>query len=387
MNKREALLLLYKMIKKRSFSWPNIYLRFLCETGMYEAAYEFVRKKLTQSSALDFFCWGGVICYLKKNYGEALKFFEKAVSYEQSPELRYLIGQTYLELLEFDKAEESYRSLLDDPSFRVKAAYGMAMCKFNKNQYGPALEILDKILPYADDRDYARIQNKRGLCLMEMGRLEEAKECFLDCLGKIPNDYNAKINLALIFTKTGEYEKAADLYRSSLVRFPNDITTINNLALCLAALGRYDEAIGYCEKGLAIDPINGDLLVNKGYCLYQKKDYKKAIECFREAEKFVKDDVEVKNNLALCYMALKKYKEALELLDEVLQKRRSNDILINKAACLMKMGLYSDAIQCYQELENQIEDKSEIYTMLGICFERMGENEKAVEYYNKALIA
>ncbi|MCF6096790.1 tetratricopeptide repeat protein [Thermovorax subterraneus] len=387
MNRKEALLLLYKIIKKRFLSWPNIYLRFLCEANIYDTALEFVRKKLIQNPALDFLCWGGVISYLKNDFGEALNFFEKAISLEELPEIRYFIGRTYLDLLEFDKAEENYMLLLGDPILNIKAVYGLALCKFNKSQYKEALELLDGILPKAEGKDYVRIQNKKGLCLMEMGLMEEAKKCFLDCLEKIPDDYNAKLNLALVLTKTGEYEKAVDLYKSSLMRFPHDLTTINNLALCLAASGKYDEALVYCERGLSIDPINGDLLINKGYCLYKKKNYKKAIECFKEAEKFVKDDIEVKNNLALCLIAVKKYKEALELLDEVLQKRKSNDILINKAFCLMKMGLYGEAAECCKELETEIEDKAEIYTMLGICFEKMGENEKAVEYYNKALIA
>ncbi|MCG0276548.1 MAG: tetratricopeptide repeat protein [Thermosediminibacteraceae bacterium] len=387
MKKKEALYILSKAINRRLPSITYLYLSILFGANMYDAALDYVRRKLLQNPAFDLFCWGGLICYFKNDFNAALHYFEKAISLEEAAEIRYFLGQTYLELLEFDKAEENYAAVLDNPDLRVKAIYGLAFCKSSKSQYREALELLDRALHEAEGADYVKIQNKKGLCWMELGHLEEAKECFYDCLKRAPEDNNAKLNLALVLTKSGEYEKAVELYKSSLLRYPHDITTINNLALCLAASGHFDEALKYCDRGLEIDPLNGDLLINKGYCLYKKGNYKKAIECFREAEKFVKDDIEVKNNLALCFMAVDKYKEALELLEDVLQRERRNDILINKAYCLIKMGQYREAADCYKELETKMENKAEIYTMLGICFEKMGETEKAVEYYNKALIA
>ncbi|TYP59855.1 tetratricopeptide repeat protein [Thermosediminibacter litoriperuensis] len=387
MNKTEALHLLSKVFNRRFVSITHFYLSILYRANMYDAALDYVRKMLLRSPGFVLFCWGGLICYFKRDFNGALHYFEKALSVEDAAEIRYFLGETCLELMEFEKAEENYTLIVDNPALKVKAMYGLALCKSGKSQYKEALELLNCALPEARGADYVKIQNKKGLCLMELGLLEEAKACFCDCLSRAPGDNNAKLNLALVLSKSGEYEKAINLYKSALSRFPHDIIAINNLALCLAASGRYEEALEYCERGLAMDPLNGDLLINKGYCLYKMADYKKAIECFREAEKLVKDDLVVKNNMALCLMAVKKYGEALQLLEDVLQKHRSDDILINKAFCLIKMGLYREAAECYKELEGRTTDKAGIYTMLGICFERLGETEKAVEYYNKALIA
>ncbi|ADL07926.1 tetratricopeptide repeat protein [Thermosediminibacter oceani] len=387
MNKTEALHLLSRAFNRRFVSIPHFYLSILYRTNMYDLALDYVRKMLLKSPGFDLFCWGGLICYFKRDLNGALRYFEKALSVEDAQEISYFLGEIYLELMEFEKAEKNYASIVDNPALKAKAMYGLALCKIEKNQHREALKLLNDALTEAKSADYVKIQNKKGLCLMEMGLLEEAKACFYDCLNRAPGDNNAKLNLALALSKSGEYEKAINLYKSALSRFPHDIIAINNLALCLAASGRYDEALEYCERGLAMDPLNGDLLINKGYCLYKLADYKKAIDCFKEAEKHVKDDFVVKNNMALCLMALKKYGEALQLLEDVLQKQRSDDILINKAFCLLKMGLYQEAAECYKELETRIANKADIYTMLGICFEKMGETEKAVEYYNKALIA
>ena len=154
----------------------------------------------------------------------------------------------------------------------------------------------------------------------------------------------------------------------------------------MAACNEYDEALEYCNIGLKIDPSHPDLLINKGYCLYKLGQYNIALECFNEAEKIVKDDIILLNNKALCFIALEKYDDALKLFDILLKKDGSDDQLFNKAYCLVKKDMYSEALASLISIKDKSKKNFDFYTLKGICFERLGNHEAALESFNKSLI-
>jgi tetratricopeptide (TPR) repeat protein len=393
MSKFEAFNLLTNIVRKgngraRKFNLSFVWLSFLFWTSSYERALNDIKNFLRKGSSGELYCWGGIVYYFLKDYLRASTFFEKAEALDdKSFEIKYFLAETYYARSEIEKAEAKYRWLIGSSRFKSIGLYGAGCCLYKNHRYDEAVVFFNRALNHADEESRVKILNKKGLSLMAQGKLKEAEMCFNECLKYSPNDDFIRMNLALILSKTGDYKRAEEFYRKILSRFPYDITAINNLALCLAARGKYEEALEYCNRGLRIDPINGDLLVNKGYCLYKLRDYKNAMECLNEAERTVKDDIILLNNKALCFMALENYDEALKIFDRVLQRNQSDYVLINKAYCLIKKELYGEALECLGKVEDKNSKRPDIYTLQGICFEKLGDSEKAVEYFNKSLIA
>jgi len=79
--------------------------------------------------------------------------------------------------------------------------------------------------------------------------------------------------------------------------------------------------------------------------------------------------------------------KALKIFNNILQKYQEDDILINKAVCLIKLNQFNEALECFDKIQDKNNKKADIYALKGICYENLGENEKAIEYYNKSLIA
>jgi tetratricopeptide (TPR) repeat protein len=391
MNKVEYFKLLSKLASKESkksrlnivIMWTSI----LFWTGNYSNALKNVKTLKNEESAW-INCWCGVLSYLQHDYLNAQTFFENALMLNKSsPEIKFFLAETYFSRSDIEKAVKYYRTTIKNKDLQSKSLYKIACCLAKKGRNDEAIGFLNRALKNANSSEKVDILNKKGLCFMAQGCLDKAETNFKKCLEYSPNNIVAHKNLALTLSKMKDYQNASKLYKKILSKQPYDITSINNMAHCAAALKRYNDAIKYCNIGLAIDPINSDLLINKGCCMYKIGDYKNALECLKEAEKRVKDDIVLLNNKALCYIAINEYDKALNIFDFILQKKRLDDIMINKGFCLFKKGLYKEALDILDNVK-QIGNNNEIdiYTIKGICYEMLGDNEKAVEYYNKSLI-
>jgi len=384
MTKREVYGILSKLHKLNvNYIWTSI----LFWAGKYKRALDYINKAFNENSNIDILCWKGILYYFLKDYNDAIYYLEKAERLDpKNFEIKYLLAEIFFDTAQIKKAEVRYRVLVGNEEYKTLGLYGIGSCLLKANRHLEALGFFKKALSYAELEFTPKILNKKGLCLMGLNNIEEARKCFEECIKIAPNDYSAQLNLALALGKLKKYKEAAVIYKNILNKTPHNIIAINNYASCLAACNEYDEALKYCNIGLAIDPSNPDLLINKGYCLYKLGHYNNSLECLNEAEKIVKDDIILTNNKALCLMALEKFNEALRLFDMLLKNNYSDDLIFNKAYCLVKKGMYSEALTCLLGIKDEKLKNHLYFTLKGICFENLGDHEAAVESYNKSLI-
>lgn len=383
-TKKEA----YDILKKlHKINLHLIWTSFLFWAGKYNRALDYISKVFDENNTIDILCWKGVLCYFLKDYHSAIYYLDKAERVSpKNMEVKYLLAEIYFETAQIKKAEIRYRALMGDTQYKNLGLYGIGSCMLKTNRHVEALGFFEKALSFADQELAPKILNKKGLCLMGLNKTDEALKCFEECVRIAPSDYSVQLNLALALGKLEKYKEAAAIYKNILNKTPHNIIVINNYASCLAACNEYDEALTYCNIGLDIDPSNPDLLINKGYCLYKLGHYNNSLECLKEAEKIVKDDIILTNNKALCLMALERFDDALKLFDMLLKDNRSDELLFNKSYCLVKKGMYREALACLSEIKDEKLKNFDFYTLKGICFEHLGNHEAAVENYNKSLI-
>jgi tetratricopeptide (TPR) repeat protein len=393
MTKKEAYIVLINLKnvesnKRSKLDVTLIWTSFLFWAGKYERALYHIRKPSEKDNTLEKYCWKGVLCYFLKDYNNAICFLEKAENINpKCMEVKYFLAEIFFAMARIEKAEPKYRALIGNSAYKTWGFYGIGCCMLKEKRYDESLAFFNKALPFAKKQyDLVKILNKKGLCLMELEKPEEARLCFDKCLKVSPNDKTVQLNLALALGKLGNFKEACKIYKKILIKSPHNLIVLNNYASCMAACNEYDEALEYCNIGLKIDPSHPDLLINKGYCLYKLGQYNIALECFNEAEKIVKDDIILLNNKALCFIALEKYDDALKLFDILLKKDGSDDQLFNKAYCLVKKDMYSEALASLISIKDKSKKNFDFYTLKGICFERLGNHEAALESFNKSLI-
>ena len=95
----------------------------------------------------------------------------------------------------------------------------------------PLLEVLDGML---DDPDLAY---NHGVCLSELGRVQEAIPVLQRCVHFDPAHTRAHVALGVASARTGDNEAAAGSLRTALELDPSNTFAVRNLAAVLANLG------------------------------------------------------------------------------------------------------------------------------------------------------
>ncbi|MEK6646518.1 MAG: tetratricopeptide repeat protein [Candidatus Firestonebacteria bacterium] len=201
---------------------------------------EFPKNELTDDS----FYWAGWCEYKQNNFaGAILKFENLDEKSSLYPEAQFRIGESYYNLKNYMKAQESYKRALDitkDVELIVQLHYSLGWVLYKSEKYKDAADSFKKA------GDYLDASYMSAIALYNFGEYKQAKQYFSKlgnpesvmwsgwCEYRQSNYDNAiamweKINTAdslyaiglAYFTKK-DFEKAVDSYEKFITKFPKD---------------------------------------------------------------------------------------------------------------------------------------------------------------------
>lgn len=120
------------------------------ECGLYADGAEYLERALEikAKSPEDFYNRGRIYYYLSE-FEKAEKELNTAWEKEYAPALVYL-GKVYVELQDLEKAENVFRKCLEQEERKAEGYNGLAYCSMEKEDYGKALEYIQKGLEVKD---------------------------------------------------------------------------------------------------------------------------------------------------------------------------------------------------------------------------------------------
>lgn len=222
---------------------------------------------------------------------------------------------------------------------------------------------------------------------------------------------------AINLTYEGKYKEAEEIYNELLKNYPEEPILLSALGLFYVGLKDYNKAVDFLKKACMIKETAGNLSA-LGFALYEQKNYKDAALTLEHALSF-QDNVDVYNKLILCNFELKNYKHAFELTEKMSTLYPDNSKTIaNRVKSLTQQGkmleaekecidylkknpfesslwyhlgllkelIYSDdirAIECYKVAGEQ--GNLNANYNIATAYQKLGEYEKAEEYYKKFL--
>lgn len=98
------------------------------------------------------------------------------------------------------------------------------------------------------------LYNLQGLAASELGRDEEAQQCFEEVIRLSPKSALGYNNLGVLLSKQGHYKDAIANFREAQARDPRNFTALLGLGTSLAALKKYAEAAQFLEKAWDVRP-------------------------------------------------------------------------------------------------------------------------------------
>lgn len=174
---------------------------------------------------------------------------ENQLDYEINKEL----GECYLFMGDYDKAEEYYRKAAANNSSSPAPYMGLATVAVQRAELDKALVLYQKA---ASIEETDKAVCGMGLVLMEQGKHEEAFDKFSQALGKNAGNIVALNCLVREAYQLARVESVISYLEAALEVCEESEAVRVTLAGCLIYLGRNDEARVHLETVLGANPEN-----------------------------------------------------------------------------------------------------------------------------------
>ena len=246
----------------------------------------------------------------------------------------------------FDAVDLYQEALLLNPQYG-DALYNLALCHYALGSYDLSVQYADEASKYA--RNFSDIQNLKGLSLISLGRVNEAKDVFSQILKKYPNDVNARFGLAELDLLDGRLTVAESRYQDALKRDASNRKALLSLALVSAEMGKPEVSENYIRQALSFYSGEPEVHYMAAYLSAKNGDYKTAEQRARSAVLINGNFDKAYSILAGILYAQKRYNEVIDICDfRIGRNRDSVDAWYLKGLSLQKLGKNEDAIETYE---------------------------------------
>ncbi|MGI8640804.1 MAG: hypothetical protein ACR2MG_12770, partial [Pyrinomonadaceae bacterium] len=181
-----------------------------------------------------------------------------------------------------------------------------------------------------------------------------------------------------------EWKKAEQSFKQAIQLNPNNAEALSYYSLFLAFEARFDEAIAVGKHSLEIDPLATLINMNVGWTYFSCGF---SDEAARQADKIIEIEPDFFGSYwlkgALCLIE-GKYEKAVEQLEKAIALGGHSIVLADLGSAY---GLAGNEVKATATLEQLLEMRRQNYVpaiCLARIYNRLGENEKAIEWLEKA---
>lgn len=193
---------------------------------------------------------------------------------------------------------------------------------------------------------------------------------------------------AFIYKDNQDPEEALSILDEILKKDPSNFEVINTYGFVLLNVqNKTEEAKKYFEKAIEINKLYPHSLNNLGVCYLKEKNFKQAQKCLLSVVETTPSYIFSYQNLACSYIAQEAYKDAYDILKNAQFKQlKLDNIWEHKIGWLLIMlKKTEEAIIWYEKKITEEPQNDLLYNNLGVCFNMLQLNDKAEQYFIKAV--
>jgi tetratricopeptide (TPR) repeat protein len=272
------------------------------------------------------------------------------------------------------------------PASHGKSSYELiteANTLVDEKQVEKAIEVYEMV---ANDPNYLYAWYNKGVVLGNLGRSQEAIECYDKAIQIDPNYADAWYNKGVILGSLARNLEAIECYDKTIQINPSDANAWYNKGVALGSLGKNPEAIECYDKTTQIDTNYYLAWYNKGVTQENLGRSKEAIECYDKTIQINPNYADAWYNKGLILGRLGRGDEEIACYDKTIQiDPNYADAWNNKGAALGKLGREDEEIACY---DKTIQINPNYFVALynkARVYAKRKENENALESLAKAI--
>ena len=166
-----------------------------------------------------------------EHFLRASQYYNKASRIDHNEASTWLgKGQLLLAKREFEQAHEVFRIVLDCFQDNVAAMLGQACVHFNCGRFRESLELYKKVVQLHPRFRPSSVRVALGLCRLQLGELQKAKQAFHRALELDRNNVEALVGLGLLELNEGRVGLGLDKMRRAYEVYPYCALALNHLA-------------------------------------------------------------------------------------------------------------------------------------------------------------
>lgn len=356
-------------------------------------------KKLIQLEPEEFSYYGMMaeIYEVKKDYAKAIDAYQELLNIEpENADATVALANIYKEKGDEQKYNEIVTQLFSNKTVDLDSKI-LAFIPFieamieDTTKGAETLKLADIILTTHPD-DPKSITAKADV-LLNLNRKEEAKNAYISATEKGDCPVTIWSQLLIVLSDMQDYKGIMEYGEKAMVKFPDNALLTFYYALGAIQEKKTAEAITALEKGIILENRNPQLLIQMyttlGDSYSELKLYENADTIYEKALSLDPNNANVLNNYAY-FLSVRNVK--IEKAERM--SKRSNLIEDKNPAfqdtyawIMFQKGNYKDAKIWMEKAmgKNEINASSVLWEHYGDILYKLGEIDKALIYWNKAL--
>jgi len=264
----------------------------------------------------------------------------------------------------------------------AQVVYDQALQSFHSGQFDDALNHIDKaIARFPKEGSYPLL---RGRILLEMKRVDLARESFAKAAELSPGAAEPHYYLGIVLQRWNELDKAAAEYAKAAELAPSQLQYVAAECETLIAAGHLDQAQARLdtvartfEFSPVLDRVRADLA---GQCgdLDARSRWLDAARLRTEPAKAV----QLAEEIALCRFEQGRWAECIQALDDEAlgaANSRRPDLIRVRARCLLMLDRAREARDLMLTMRDQVDADGRNATILGLAAMRIGDATRMSE--------
>lgn len=146
------------------------------------------------------------------------------------------------------KKLDALRTASSKSSDRFAVTVFTALCHSRMGRYQEAIKTYSNALLI---REHSTVSSNMGNCYLELGKIEDALECFKRAIRADASNPNAHNNIAQLYIQTGNFEEALPYAQQAVALNGKMPQALNAMAICHAMLGNGAEYESYFRRAVA----------------------------------------------------------------------------------------------------------------------------------------
>ncbi len=253
----------------------------------------------------------------------------------------------------------------------------------NRKESEKALELAQQLA----EKDPDNVENLLLLARLKKGNEKDLPELLEHILRLSPTDKETFLRLGKVYMDEEKTPQALSLFSRMVKAFPDYYVAHFYLGEVQLTSGQPEAALASFHKTIQLEP---DLLeprfrlIETYTDLGLQKNQSNILDVFHDILEMDPDNDRAMIELALFYYASQNFQKADEIFALLGQKAKENpSLVVTTAQILIPEKRYEDAVTVMSQFRKVAPANSNLNFFLGMAYEGLSNQEKAIEYYLK----